>query len=111
MIKDKYLTLQTVAEILSCTDRHIYDLIVEGALDAIKVGGRAMRVSEKSLEEFIEKQKVNPADYFDPDNESVNSERNSKANYPRSETTRDKETKPAAAPAEHPVARSKFLSR
>ena len=89
MIKDKYLTLQTVAEILSCTDRHIYDLIVEGALDAIKVGGRAMRVSEKSLEEFIEKQKVNPEDYFDP----------------------DKETKPAAAPAEHPVARSKFLGR
>jgi excisionase family DNA binding protein len=89
LIKDKYLTLQTVAEILSCTDRHIYDLIVEGALDAIKVGGRAMRVSEKSLEEFIEKQKVNPEDYFDP----------------------DKETKPAIAPAEHPVARSKFLGR
>jgi len=89
LIKDKYLTLQTVAEILSCTDRHIYDLIVEGALDAIKVGGRAMRVSEKSLEEFIEKQKVNPEDYFDP----------------------DKETKPATAPAEHPVARSKFLGR
>ena len=89
MIKDKYLTLQTVAEILSCTDRHIYDLIVEGALDAIKVGGRAMRVSEKSLEEFIEKQKVNPEDYFDP----------------------DKETKPATAPAEHPAARSKFLGR
>ena len=78
-----------MAEILSCTDRHIYDLIVEGALDAIKVGGRAMRVSEKSLEEFIEKQKVNPEDYFDP----------------------DKETKPATAPAEHPVARSKFLGR
>jgi excisionase family DNA binding protein len=89
LIKDKYLTLQTVAEILSCTDRHIYDLIVEGALDAIKVGGRAMRVSEKSLEEFIEKQKVNPEDYFDP----------------------DKETKPATTPAEHPVARSKFLGR
>ena len=89
MIKDKYLTLQIVAEILSCTDRHIYDLIVEGALDAIKVGGRAMRVSEKSLEEFIEKQKVNPEDYFNP----------------------DKETKPATAPAEHPGARSKFLGR
>ena len=87
-IKDKYLRLQVVAEILSCTDRHIYDLIVEGALDAIKVGGRAMRVSEKSLEEFIEKQKINPEDYFDP----------------------DKETKSAAA-TEHPVARSKYLGR
>jgi excisionase family DNA binding protein len=88
LIKDKYLTLQIVAEILSCTDRHIYDLIVEGALDAIKVGGRAMRVSEQSLKDFIEKMKVNPADFFDP----------------------DKETKSAAA-TEHPVARSKYLGR
>ena len=110
-IKDKYLTLQVVADLLSCTERHIYDLIAEGYLTAIKVGSRSVRVSEQSLIEFIEKQKVNPEDIFDPDNESVNSERNSKANYPRSETTRDKETKPAAAPAEHPVARSKFLGR
>jgi len=89
LIKDKYLTLQTVAEILSCTDRHIYDLIAEGSLTAIKVGSRSVRVSEQSLKDFIEKMKVNPEDYFDP----------------------DKETKPATAPAEHPVARSKFLGR
>ena len=88
-IKDKYLTLQVVADLLSCTERHIYDLIAEGSLMAIKVGSRAVRVSEQSLIEFIEKQKVNPEDFFDP----------------------DKETKPATAPAEHPVARSKFLGR
>ena len=88
-IKDKYLTLRGVSDLLSCTERHIYDLIAEGSLMAIKVGSRAVRVSEQSLIEFIEKQKVNPEDFFDP----------------------DKETKPAAAVAEHPVARSKFLSR
>ena len=89
MIKDKYLTLQVVADLLSCTVRHISDLIIEGSLVAIKVGGRAMRVSEQSLIEFIEKRKVNPEDFFDP----------------------DKGTKPAATSTEHPVARSKFLGR
>jgi excisionase family DNA binding protein len=69
LIKDKYLTLQVVADLLSCTERHIFDLIAEGYLIAIKVGSRAVRVSEKSLEEFIEKQKVNPEDFFDPDKE------------------------------------------
>ena len=109
-IKDKYLTMQTVAEILSCTERHIYDLIVEGSLTAIKVGGRAVRVSEQSLIEFIEKRKVNPEDFFDPDNETVNSERNTKANYPGSETTRGKD-KEQARPEHKEPARSRFLTR
>jgi excisionase family DNA binding protein len=73
LIKDKYLTLQVVADLLSCTERHIFDLIAEGYLIAIKVGSRAVRVSEQSLEEFIEKQKVNPEDFFDPDKEKQQS--------------------------------------
>ena len=89
-IKDKYLTLQVVADLLSCTERHIFDLIAEGYLIAIKVGSRAVRVSEKSLEEFIEKQKVNPEDFFDPDKEKQQS---------------------PVAPSERSVARSKFLTK
>jgi excisionase family DNA binding protein len=109
-IKDKYLTMQTVAEILSCTERHVYDLIVEESLVAIKVGSRAVRVSEQSLIDFIEKRKVNSADLFDPDNETVNSERNTKANYPGSETTRGKD-KEQARPEHKEPARSRFLTR
>jgi excisionase family DNA binding protein len=86
-IKDKYLTIQSVADTLSCTERHIYDLIVEGSLAAIKVGSRAVRVSEQSLNEFIEKQKINPEDLYDPD--------------------RDKKPAPAPAPAQ--IARSKWI--
>jgi excisionase family DNA binding protein len=68
-IKDKYLTMQVVSDLLSCKERHIYDLIAEGALTAIKIGGRAVRVSEQSLIEFIETRKVNPEDFFDPEME------------------------------------------
>ncbi|MEI7638156.1 MAG: helix-turn-helix domain-containing protein [Syntrophus sp. (in: bacteria)] len=67
--KDRYLTMAAVAEMLSCTERHVYDLIMEGSLVAIKVGSRAIRISELSLSEFIEKNKVNPEDLFDPDRE------------------------------------------
>lgn len=79
-----------MADLLSCTERHIFDLIAEGYLIAIKVGSRAVRVSEKSLEEFIEKQKVNPEDFFDPDKEKQQS---------------------PVAPSERSVARSKFLTK
>ena len=89
-IKDKYLTPHVVADLLSCTERHIYDLIAEGSLTAIKVGSRSVRVSEQSLKDFIEKMKVNPADFFDPDKEKQQS---------------------PAAPSERPVARSKFLTK
>lgn len=72
-VKDKYITIRKVAEILSCTERHIYDLIVAGSLQAIKVGSRAVRVSEQSLCKFIEKSRVNPEDFFDPDLEKQSS--------------------------------------
>ena len=93
LIKDKYLTIQAVADILSCTDQHIYNLLMEGVLLGIKIGSRAMRVSEQSLNDFIEKRKINPEDLFDPD--------------------REKQTKQTAtytsAPAQ--IARSKWMNR
>ncbi len=67
--KDRYLTIVTVAELLSCTEQHIYNLIREGSLSAIKVGSRAVRVSEWSLLEFVEMNKINPDDFYDPDKE------------------------------------------
>lgn len=66
----KYLSMQKVAAILDCTDRHIYNLIVDGELSAIKIGGRAVRISENSLIDFIERKKNNPEDLFDPDIEN-----------------------------------------
>jgi excisionase family DNA binding protein len=66
---DRWLTIQVAAERLSCTERHIYDLIVAGALEATKIGSRAVRVSELSLLAFVEKNKINPEDFFDPDKE------------------------------------------
>ena len=90
MIEEKYLKVQKVMDILDCTERHLYDLIVDGELIAIKIGGRAKRISEKSLNEFIERRKINPEDFFDP----------------------DKERKSVPAPAEPKVlARSKFMAR
>ena len=61
---DKYVTVQIVAETLSCTERHIYRLIIDGKIKAIKIGPRALRISRNSLQEFIEAGKVNPEDYF-----------------------------------------------
>jgi len=73
-IKKKYVTMQVVAETLSCTERHVYALIVDGSLAAIKIGGRAVRISEESLNDFIESHKIKPEDLFDPDLEKKPSE-------------------------------------
>jgi excisionase family DNA binding protein len=79
-----------VADLLSCTEQHIYNLIMEGALLAIKIGSRAMRVSEQSLSDFIEKRKINPEDFFDPDTEKKQA---------------------AAAMSEQQVARPRWMNR
>jgi excisionase family DNA binding protein len=69
IMKDRYITIQYAMEKLSCTERHIYDLIVAGKLEASKIGSRAVRISELSLLAFVEKNKINPEDFFDPDKE------------------------------------------
>ena len=73
--KPRYMTMESVAEILSCTERHVYNLVVEGRLEAIKIGSRAVRISEKSLHDFIDTSRVNPEDLYDPDTEKKENER------------------------------------
>jgi excisionase family DNA binding protein len=67
MQRDHYLKVEDVADRLSCTSAHVYFLIREGLIEAIKIGERAVRVSEVSLHNFIEKNRIDPADYYDPD--------------------------------------------
>jgi len=71
---EKYVSMQKVAMVLDCTERHVYDLVASEELEAIRIGigkngahGRAIRILEKSLEKFIERRKINPKDMFDPD--------------------------------------------
>ena len=64
---DKWLPIKIVAETLSCTDQHVSMLIQQGVLKAIKIGERALRISERSLQTFIAARVVNPEDYFAPE--------------------------------------------
>lgn len=91
----KYISMQKASMTLDCTDRHIYDLVIAGELIAIRIGigkdgthGRAVRILKKSLDEFLERRKINPEDMFDQ------------------ETEEEKEPQPPRI-----VARSKFINR
>jgi excisionase family DNA binding protein len=64
--KEKYITVQTVADRLSCTDDYVYALIRDGKLKAIKIGTRALRIVESSFDYFISANFINPDDYFAP---------------------------------------------
>jgi len=46
--------------------RHVYELIKDGQLIAIRVGRRALRISEASLNRFIEAGKVDPREFVIP---------------------------------------------
>jgi excisionase family DNA binding protein len=63
---DKWISIQSVAETLGCTDKYVYALIQQGDLRAMKLGERALRVSEQSLHDFVNLRIVNPEDYFAP---------------------------------------------
>lgn len=72
--REKYLAVNTVADILSCRVRTIYEMIRDGKLQAIRLGSKHYRISEKSLQDFIESSRVDPEEFFaefdDPGNQS-----------------------------------------
>lgn len=62
--KERYYYVGRVAEKLECSKRHVYNLINSGQLKAIKIGSRALRIPESSLNAFISNREVNPKDAF-----------------------------------------------
>lgn len=61
---EKYLYVHTVAKRLSCSTQHVYTLIKNGEIKAIRLGIRALRVTESSLNDFIKSNELDPEDYF-----------------------------------------------
>lgn len=57
---DNYLTTKEAAAVLSVSMRHIQKLVADGQLLACKVG-RCLRVSEASMEEYTQRNRVIPA--------------------------------------------------
>ncbi len=85
---EKWLQVQSVAETLGCTTKYVYVLIQQGDLKAMKLGERALRVSEQSLQAFIAGRVVNPEDYYAPE-----------------------EPPPSEEPQKPKVARSRWMNR
>jgi len=48
------VSVPDVAERLACSRHHVYDLIEQGELPAVRIGARRMSVRETDLEAFIE---------------------------------------------------------
>lgn len=61
----RHIQVKKVATILDCTKEHIYHLIRVGHLQAIKLGPRALRVSESSLKEFISDREVEKTEFLE----------------------------------------------
>jgi excisionase family DNA binding protein len=49
----KLIHVRKAAQILSCTERHIYNMIKSGMLGAVKLGVRGTRITEESIGDFV----------------------------------------------------------
>lgn len=60
----RLLSVHHVAKRLSCSNKTIYFMIQDGSLKAIRIGKKALRITESSLIEFLESREVDPHEYF-----------------------------------------------
>ena len=63
---EKLATIQEIASRLASTDDYVYKLVQDGQLRAIRIGQRALRITESSYDRFVAAGIVDPADYFGP---------------------------------------------
>ncbi len=62
--RPKLIDVRRAANRLNCTPSHIYNLIKEGRLKAIRIGERAgIRIEEKCIEEFLSSRVIDPDEY------------------------------------------------
>lgn len=53
----KLLKVREVADRLGCTTTYVYMLVKAGKLDSVSIGSRAIRITEESLDRFLERGK------------------------------------------------------
>ena len=59
----KFMYVSRVADMLCCSEKHVYELIKDDKLEAIRLGKCAIRVSKDSVLDFIEQNKIDPTEY------------------------------------------------
>jgi excisionase family DNA binding protein len=57
---DKLLHVIQVSEKLNCSKPTVYKLVEDGELKGIKIGERGLRISKKSLDEFLKRKTIKP---------------------------------------------------
>jgi excisionase family DNA binding protein len=57
-----WIRVWRVAKFLDCSRDYVYDLVKAGQLEGIKIGSQGLRISQDSLEDFVEKNKL-PAEF------------------------------------------------
>lgn len=45
--------IKQIAEILNCSERHVWTLITNNELKIIKIGSRSTRISDSDLQSFV----------------------------------------------------------
>lgn len=62
-MNEKLIMVASIAKRLGCCKRHVYNLIRDGKLEAVRIGPRGLRVKESSYVKFVEARSVDPQSY------------------------------------------------
>lgn len=61
----QYVQISKAAKSLSVSKDFIHQLIADGHLDGVRLGQRAIRISQDSIDRLLEKSKINPESYYE----------------------------------------------
>lgn len=61
---EKLIHVKTATQMLCCTTMHVYNLVRDGRIEAVRVGPRGMRIKKASVDQFIQENTIAPEDFY-----------------------------------------------
>lgn len=61
---EKLIHVKTAAQMLCCTTRHVYNLVRDGKIEAVRVGPRGMRIKKSSMDQFLQENTIDPEEFY-----------------------------------------------
>lgn len=61
----KLVHVKTAAIMLCCTERHIYNMIRDGDIRAVRLGKRGLRICKDSINTYTREHEIDPEEYYE----------------------------------------------
>lgn len=60
----QFAEVEQIARRIGCSEKHVFELLRSGKIRGLRIGTRAIRIEIKSVDEFIDNNRLDPLEIY-----------------------------------------------